>query len=262
MAALQGVGVIVTRPEQQSTPLCRLLEAQGAQARRLPVIEIRGLDIRKALQGRSLKLEQFDFIIFTSVNAVRFGAELLDQRRDLHLAAIGPATARALNQAGYRVSLQPTEGFDSEGLLAHPKLQSIAGRQVLLVKGQGGRHLLQEALAERGARVEIAEVYARAPAAPSSNSLAALETAIASGELHAITATSVDIGSALLTLPAAGLRAQFERLTWVVPAERVATELRAQGLKAPILIAESAEDNDLLAALIAWREGAVQGSRA
>ena len=59
----------------------------------------------------------------TSTNAVRFGASLLDQKRDLTLAAIGPATARALNLAGYRVAVQPRESFDSEGLLLHSRLE-------------------------------------------------------------------------------------------------------------------------------------------
>ena len=48
---------------------------------------------------------------------------LLEQRRDLNLAAIGPATLRALNQAGYRVAVQPAGGFDSESLLRHPRLR-------------------------------------------------------------------------------------------------------------------------------------------
>ena len=53
---------------------------------------------------------------------------LLDQKRDLTLAAMGPATARALNQAGYRVAVQPAASrFDSESLLLHPRLERAGG---------------------------------------------------------------------------------------------------------------------------------------
>ncbi len=97
-------------------------------------------------------LEDFDVIIFTSANAVRFGASLLEQRRDLTLAALGPATARALNQSGYRVAVQP-ESIDSEGLLLHPRLAHPTGRRILIIKGSNGRPFLEQELAQRGAQV-------------------------------------------------------------------------------------------------------------
>ena len=83
MAPLSGVGVLVTRPELQAMPLCRLLEAQGASTLRLPAVEIKPLGDRRALAMRLGALESFDVIIFTSANAVRFGASFLDQKRDL-----------------------------------------------------------------------------------------------------------------------------------------------------------------------------------
>ena len=91
MAALRGVGVLVTRPEHQATPLCRLLEAEGACTFRLPAIEVRGIAERRPSSDRWGPLERFDLIVFVSANAVRFGASLLEQRCDLSLAAIGPA---------------------------------------------------------------------------------------------------------------------------------------------------------------------------
>src|SRR5580704_11350782 len=107
MSALHGVGVLVTRPEQQAMPLCRLLEAEGAGTLRLPAIEIKTIGDRRETLPRLGALRDFDVIIFTSANAVRFGASLLDQQRDLTLVAMGPATARALNQAGYRTAGMP-----------------------------------------------------------------------------------------------------------------------------------------------------------
>ncbi|MEP6549220.1 MAG: uroporphyrinogen-III synthase [Gammaproteobacteria bacterium] len=252
MSALHGVGVLVTRPEPQAMPLCRLLEMQGASTLRLPALEIKAIGDRRDTTARLGALENFDVIIFTSANAVRFGASLLDQRRDLTLAVVGPATARALNQAGYRVAVRPAVNFDSESLLQHPRLVRPAGRRILLIKGSHGRPLLERELLSRGAEVVTADVYERVPTAPSNAVLAALQGSFAAGAVQVITATSVEIAGNLLKIAALGLRREFERAHWLVPGERVAAALRALGLSAPQLIADSAEDQDLVAALLRW----------
>lgn len=254
MTPLQGVGVLVTRPEFQAMPLCRLLESLGATTLRLPPIEIKPLMDRRALAAQlDGGLESFDVILFASANAVRFGVSLLDQKRDLTLAALGPATARALNQAGYRVAIQPGESFDSEALLAHSRLEHVAGHRILIVKGTHGRDLLQQELTRRGATVACADVYERVAAKLSTAALAAVQERFASGEMQVITATSLELGAALLAAAPPELRTEFERAYWLVPGERVALGLRELGLKAPLLQADSAEDQDLAAALIRWR---------
>jgi uroporphyrinogen-III synthase len=260
MSDLHGVGVLVTRPEQQAMPLCRLLEIQGASTLRLPAIEIKAIGNRRDTAARLGALENFDVIIFTSANAVRFGASLLDQKRDLTLAAMGPATARALNQAGYRVSLQPpvwlppqqaTSG--SESLLLHPRLEHLAGHRVLIVKGSNGRPFLEQELARRGAEVIAADVYQRVPATPSPAVLAAVLDRFTAGAVQVITATSLEIAASLLEMATPALRREFERAHWLVPGERIAAGLRELAFAAPLLLAESAEDHDLVAALLRWR---------
>jgi uroporphyrinogen-III synthase len=253
MPALQGVGVLVTRPEQQAMPLCRLLEIQGASTLRLPAVEIKAVGNRRDTAAQLGALEDFDIIIFTSTNAVRFGVSLLDQKRDLTLAAIGPATARALNLAGYRVAVQPQGTFDSESLLLHPRLEHLAGRRILIIKGANGRPFLEQELAHRGAQVVAADVYQRAPATPSHALLAALLDSFTAGAVQVITATSLEIATNLLELATPELRDEFERVHWLVPGERIAAGLRERGLSAPLLQAESAEDHDLVAALVRWR---------
>jgi uroporphyrinogen-III synthase len=252
MLPLQGIGVLVTRPEQQAMPLCRLLESCGAITFRLPAIDIKPLGDVHELRRRLGGLEAFDLIIFTSANAVRFGAALLAQRRDLTLAAIGPATARALTQAGYRVAVTPSEGFDSENLLAHPLLAN-SGRRVLLVKGLHGRETLQEQLTLRGAQVTAADVYQREPAGPGTAALDALERRLATGEIQLVTATSVEIASSLLDMATPALRREFDRVHWLVPGARIAGAVRERGVLAPILQADTAQDQDLVAAILRWR---------
>jgi uroporphyrinogen-III synthase len=253
MLPLHGIGVLVTRPELQAMPLCRLLENAGATTLRLPAIEIKPVGVRRELAAQLGTLEKFDVIIFTSANAVRFGAPYLDQKRDLTLAAVGPATARALNQAGYRVALQPVDSFDTEGLLSHPRLGHAAGQRILMIKGRDGRQLLQEELTRRGATVACIEVYERVAASPTAAALSALQGRFAAGEVQVITATSLGTGGSLLALAPPELRAEFARVHWLVPGERVASGLRELGLQAPLLQSDSAEDQDLVAALIRWR---------
>ncbi|HWX80010.1 MAG TPA: uroporphyrinogen-III synthase [Steroidobacteraceae bacterium] len=243
----------MTRPELQSMPLCRLLEASGARTLRLPAVEIKPLGDRRALTAQIGALDNFELIVFTSANAVRFGAPFLGQKRDLTLAAIGPATARALNQAGYRVAVQPEGSTDSEGLLSHPRLEHLAGHRILMFKGTNGRQLLEQELTRRGAQVVQAEVYEVVPAHPNAATLKAVLEKFAAGEMHVITATSLNLAGALLELAPPELRREFERVHWLVPGERIASGLRERGLKAPLLQADSAEDQDLLAALVRWR---------
>jgi uroporphyrinogen-III synthase len=249
--ALEGVGVLITRPVHQAAPLSRLFEAEGAAVTRFPALDIRPLT-RLGDAGLG-GLGRFDLIVFASANAVRHGADLLDQQRDLPLAAIGPATARALNQAGYRVSVQPAAGFDSESLLAHPRLVSVAGHRVLLIKGQGGRELLERELERRGAELTRVEVYRRECPSPSAEELSALESRFERREIQLITVTSAEIGNNLLALATPALRRHFAAVHWLLPSARVGDSLRQGGLHAPTLKAASAEDQDLVSAAIRWR---------
>ena len=77
------------------------------------------------------------------------------------VGAIGARTARQLAQAGIRVNWVPEQGFTSEDFLALPALQSLPNRRILIVRGQGGRELLQARLQQRGAVVDYREVYRR-----------------------------------------------------------------------------------------------------
>src|SRR5258707_3373564 len=95
-------------------PLCRLLESLGATTLRLPAVEIRPLKDRRALTEQLGVLENFDGIVFTSANAVRFGVSFLDQKPGLTPPPLWPATSPALNQTRYHAAIQHAS-FDSAG---------------------------------------------------------------------------------------------------------------------------------------------------
>jgi uroporphyrinogen-III synthase len=252
---LQDVGVLVTRPEHQAIALCRLLEEHGARTVRLPAIDIKPLASRD-IAARLGPLSAFDAVIFTSANAVRFGAALLDLQRDLTLGALGPATAHALNQAGYQVAVQSNDSIDSEGLLKHPRLEHCTGRRILLIKGVGGRPFLAQQLTQRGAQIVTADVYERLPARADEATLAAICEQFAGGALRIVTATSVEIAGNLLAMATAALREELKRVHWLVAGARVAAGVREHGIAAPLLQAASADDQDLLAELLRWRASA------
>ena len=142
MKRLKGIGVLVTRPEHQAGHLCQLIEAEGGAAVRYPALAIRPRPDRAAVRAAVGPVDRYDLVIFVSANAVRFGADILGERRDTPIAAIGQATAAALNAAGYRVSMMPAEGADSESLLRLPQLAHMSGQRVLIVRGTGGLDLL------------------------------------------------------------------------------------------------------------------------
>ena len=197
--------------------------------------------------------QPFDVTVFTSANAVHFGASLVRSGGTVALAAIGPATQRALHAHGLSVTVTPAGGFDSENLLAHPRLEDPVGQRILIVTGRQGRDLLRERLAARGALVTVAEVYQRVRTPFSPEQLSALAARFAADGVDVITVTSVDVATALLDLATPSLRREFDEVPWVVPGARVTAALRAQGVTAPIIEADSAEDHALLAAVQRWR---------
>ena len=95
MRRLTGIGVLVTRPEHQADHLCQLIEAEGGAAVRYPALAIKPRPDRAAVRAAIGPTDRYDLVIFMSANAVRFGADMLDQHRDLKVAAVGQATGRA-----------------------------------------------------------------------------------------------------------------------------------------------------------------------
>src|SRR3990167_7545431 len=79
----------------------------------------------------------------------------------LKIATVGQGSAKALHELGIAEVIAPAEHFDSEGLLALPELQNVAGWRVLILRGDGGRELLGDTLRARGATVEYAACYRR-----------------------------------------------------------------------------------------------------
>jgi uroporphyrinogen-III synthase len=155
---LPGIGIILTRPVLQAQELSRLIEAAGGRGIVFPALEIIP---RMPDPADQAKIRAVDMAIFISVNAVACGLRYASLPHDLPLAAIGNATAAALQRAGYRNISVPAQGADSGALLATPALRDVDGKRIAIFRGVGGRETLRDTLRQRGAKVEYIECYIR-----------------------------------------------------------------------------------------------------
>lgn len=162
--SLAGRTVLVTRPAHQAQGLAERIRAAGGDAFVFPALAIEAVP-HADLAASLARLATADVLVFASPNAACFGMAAIRAAGGLPVAAqvfaVGPGTARALADTGVDGVIVP-HGQDSEALLALPALQDLAGRRVLIVRGVGGRPLLADTLAARGAQVAFLECYRRA----------------------------------------------------------------------------------------------------
>ena len=190
---LKGARILVTRPAHQAGTLSRLIEEQGGIAVRFPTLAIVPSDESEVIKDTLTHLDQYQWVIFTSVNAVNYALNANDGKIDcissVRFAAVGQSTANAMKIAGLAVDLLPEHGYNSEALLAMPQLQQVEKQKHLIVRGEGGREHLATTLRSRGAEVNYLEVYKRAIPCVDSTSVVKLLT---QDRLDVITITSVE----------------------------------------------------------------------
>jgi len=160
---LFGRRVLVTRPAEQSAGLAAGLRELGAQVIEQPAIETKPASDPAPLDRAIRNLEQYRWLIFTSVNGVRFFLDRLDRSaKDLsavrgRIAAIGPATRGVLEALHLKVSVTGDE-FIAESLLAALP-GDLSGQQILIPRAAVARDILPTILRTRGATVDVAEAY-------------------------------------------------------------------------------------------------------
>lgn len=248
---LSGVGVLVTRPAGQAAGLAQRLRDLGAAPLLFPALAILPPQDPAALARRIDALDAYDLAIFVSPTAAQQGIAAVTRQRpwpeSLPVAAIGNGTAEALRAAGIDVALAPEDGADSEHLLAHPALAQLAGKKVLILRGTGGRELLAETLAARGAQVDYAECYRRAlPAADPAPVLRAWSE----GRLQAVTVFSGETLDNLVTLLGEAGRNLLRALPLFAPHPRIAEHARALGVTTAVATAPG--ESGLVAGLVEY----------
>jgi uroporphyrinogen III methyltransferase/synthase len=195
---LFGKRVLVTRPRQQAGDMMRRLEELGAVPYALPAVEIRDPTDWSPVDAALARLAQYHWLVFTSVNGVRFFfRRLLQTGGDLRalgairLAVIGPSTADALRSFHLNPDLVPPR-YCSESL-AMALRERTAGQRVLLARADRGRDLLRRELAQ-SAKVDQIAVYSQVDAIVSG---AEALNQVRQGELDFVTLTSSNIARSL-----------------------------------------------------------------
>ncbi len=164
---LAGRTLVVMRPREQADSLCRRIEAAGGRALRFPVIAIGPALDPGPLEAIVPRLDEFDLAFFVSPNAVDHAMQFILPRRawppSLRLSTVGKGSERVLHGYGFADVIAPQSGFDSEAVIALPEFapDAVAGRKVLIFRGDGGRELLADTLRARGAHVEYVACYRR-----------------------------------------------------------------------------------------------------
>ena len=250
IAPLSGMTVLVTRPAGQGEGLARLVTEAGGQAVLAPLLSI-APPLDPSLASAVLNApESWDWLVFVSANAVRFARGIdgwVGQGAGLtRLAAVGEATAAALAEAGLTVDLVPYPQFNSEALLADPRMAEVAGQRLLIVRGEGGREHLADTLRERGADVAYAEVYRRVPV--STEEFSTCLTAWQEDHYDAVVVTSGEALAHLFDLLREAGLGNHPKPALVVPSERIAGQAREQGWPR-IWVAEQASDESILQAI-------------
>ena len=175
---------LITRPQPQGDELAALLAPMGIECVVQPAFEYLPVDASAGQPDACAALRSAgpgDLVLFTSPRAVAHGlpqipATCLGRAR---VGAIGPATARALQAAGVRVSLRAATGYTSEALLEtlSDEPAPAAGSSAFIVAAPGGRSALAEALEAQGRAVHTLMVYRAEPATIDRAALGRLERA-------------------------------------------------------------------------------------
>lgn len=241
---LTGLTVLVTRPAAQAAALCNRIVAAGGEALTLPAIDIEPL--------QAAPVSACDLAVFASVNAVAHGAHLLPRDAGIQIAAIGKATAAALEQVQLPASIVPDARFDSESLLAHPKLELTAGKRVVIVRGVGGREMLQQTFAAHGMIVETRDVYRRVMPRLDPQRIDEVEARWVEGDIDVVTVTSVETLNNLLGLLSERGRAMLRRTPLVLASRRIKEAAVNSGCEGLLIVAASADDQSTIDALTHW----------
>lgn len=189
---LFGKRIVVTRPRAQAASFVELLEQHGADVLLCPTIETVPLESYARLDAALDELATYAWLIFTSVNGVKyFFARLRDRRQDIRtlgamrIAAIGPETARAVEGFQLHVDAVPQE-YRAEAVI--PVLGEVRGQRILLPRAAEARAVLPQELEALGAQVDEIAVYRTVR--PLGTNLEELRRVLEQGKIDLVTFTS------------------------------------------------------------------------
>jgi uroporphyrinogen-III synthase len=161
---LAGLRVLVGRARHQAGALSAGLTRLGAEVLEIPFIEIRRPRSYQPLDAALRQIGNYDWLILTSVNGVEAVGERLKKLglgnrrlRHLHVAAIGPATRKAIERRGIKVEVVPPE-YIAESVVEGLR-EKVKGKRVLLARAKVARDVIPRELRKLGTQVDVVEAY-------------------------------------------------------------------------------------------------------
>jgi len=255
---LFGKTILVTRPEEQGAEFMEALSDLGAQCLQLPTIRIQPPASWRELDQAIAHLPEYDWILFTSVNGVKYFFERIgvaekDGRclSGVRIGTIGPKTAQALTERGIRPDLLPSR-YCAEGLVEELEKVALKGKGILIPRPRIARDYLPEKLKALGATVDVVEAYRTVQPDYSHEELGGF---FGKGTVHMITFTSPSAVDNFVALVEERLPAMEIRKTPVACIGPI-TAQRAQVMGFTVAVVPSEYTADALArALVEFYSG-------
>lgn len=256
--ALFGKRMVVTRTREQASDLVAKLEEYGADCLEYSTIHIEPVDDYTVLDQAIKQIAEYQWLLFTSLNAVTYFFQRLylvgSDSRALagpKIAVVGKATAEELMKYGIKADLIP-EQFTGEGLAEALIQTQVDGNRILLPRALRASEMLPEALTDAGATVTIAPVYKNVPPQGRKDEL---REQLQSGSIDLVTFTSSSTVTNFLTMIDAGSTEELHQLLDKVKIAAIgpvtAETIRKHGLHVDIQ-PQRYTINDMVHAIVAY----------
>jgi uroporphyrinogen III methyltransferase/synthase len=190
---LFGKRIVVTRAREQASDFVARLSELGAECVEFPSIEVIPPPSWKELDRAIGNLETYQWLVFTSVNGVKYFFDRLEvsgrdarNLKGIKIAAIGPKTADAIRGKGVKPDLVPGE-YRAEAVVEAFRNHGVKGLRILLPRAAEAREVLPQELEKMGATVEVVEAYRTVKPQGSKNEIRAM---LEKADIHVVTFTS------------------------------------------------------------------------
>ncbi|WP_298942214.1 uroporphyrinogen-III synthase [uncultured Psychromonas sp.] len=224
--------LLVTRFAPHAERLANSLNDIGFFSLAQPLLTVTALDDAKTLN--TFLSGYYDYVIAVSGNAVKYAQQQININwPEACYFAVGQSTQNILSEVTGQRVLCPFTRFDSEGLLELDELKSIKTKRILILRGEGGRDLLETTLIERGAKVDFFQTYKRIKIDLNGHELV---NNWQQASINGAIISSVEILNQLFSLVPKDYTSWICDLIFYVPSERVANQASLLGAQHIVLL--------------------------
>lgn len=245
------MAVLVTRPDERGKALVDQLNQAGVVALHLPLLSIEAGAELAQLPTKLNQLKSGDYVFLVSKSTVDFADKTLKDigfswRQDLQYFTVGHRTAQHFSCQTECTVRYPITSENTEGVLNLPQMAKLTDKNLLILRGNGGRELLREQTTLRGATVETVECYQRTPI--SYNNEEQTSICIRSG-VQTLVVTSLEILQALIEFVPENEQNWLKNCCLVTVSQRIADVAAQQGWH-NVVVSAGADNQSLLNTLL------------